>query len=150
MHQRALEAAGVFGRRHAEDPEKGAAHPIRGLEAAGIGYFFEPTRGAVDNLLRRFDTHTVNELARVHSRLAQTDAREMACAHTQALGQRFDGEVFAKVLKHPYLELAQRLRGDGLMREHVAVLRLSAWTYEEHDEEASDLECCFVPVIFFN
>jgi len=49
-----------------------------------------------------------------------------------------------------YLKLAQWLRGDGLMREHVAVLRLSARTHEEHDEEARDLESCFVSVIFFD
>ena len=103
MHQRALEAAGVFGRSYAQDTEKGAAHPIRGLEAAGISYFFEPTRGAVDDLLRRFDAHTVNELVGVHSSFADTDAREMASAHTNALSERFDGEVFTKVLQHPHL-----------------------------------------------
>ena len=150
MHERALEAAGVFGRSHAEDAEKGAAHRIRGFEAAGISYFFEPARGAVDDLLRRFDAHAVNELAGVHSRLAEANAREMAGAHAHALGERFDGEIFTKVLKHPYLKLAQWLRGDGLMREHVAVLRLSARTHEEHYEEAGDLECCFVSVIFFD
>jgi len=42
------------------------------------------------------------------------------------------------------------LRGDGLMREHVVVLRLSARTHEEHDEEARAFESCFVPMIFFD
>jgi hypothetical protein len=120
------------------------------LEAAGAGYFFEPARGAVNDLLRRFDAHTVNELAGVHSSLAEADAREMAGAHSNALGERFDGEVFTKVLEHPYLKLAQWLRGDSLMREHVAVLRLSARTHEEHHKETRDLESCFVSVIFFD
>jgi len=38
------------------------------------------------------------------------------------------------------------LRGDGLAREHVPVLRLSARTHEEHDEEARAFESCFVPI----
>jgi hypothetical protein len=100
--------------------------------------------------LRRLDAHTVNELAGVHSSLAEADPREMAGAHANALGERFDCEVFTKVLEHPYLKLAQWQRGDGLMREHVAVLRLSAGTHEEHDEEARDLESYFVSVIFFD
>src|SRR5258708_34614161 len=36
------------------------------------------------------------------------------------------------------------------MREHVAVLCLSARTYKEHDEETRDLEGGCVPVIFFD
>src|SRR5260221_1685288 len=36
------------------------------------------------------------------------------------------------------------------MREHVAVLSLSARTYKEHDEETRDLEGGCVPVIFFD
>ena len=36
------------------------------------------------------------------------------------------------------------------MREHVAVLRLSARAHEKHDEEARDSESCFVSVIFFD
>ena len=86
MREGALEAAGVFGRRHAEDAEEGAAHGICGLEAAGIGYFFEAVRGTVDDLLRCFDAHTVNELAGVHSCFPKTNAREMAGAHADALG----------------------------------------------------------------
>jgi len=86
----------------------------------------------------------------VHSSLAEADAREMASAHTNALGERFDSKVFAEVLEHPYLKLAQWFRGDGLMREHVAVLCLSARTYKEHDEETRDLESCVVSVIFFD
>src|SRR6266852_855535 len=74
----------------------------------------------------------------------------MAGAYTNAVGERLDGEVFTKVLEHPYLKLAQWLRGDGLMRENVAVLCLSARTHEEHDEEARDLESCFVSVIFLD
>ena len=150
MREGAFEAAGVFGCRDAEDAEKGAAHGISRLEAAGVGYFFEPARGAVDDLLCRFDAHTVNELAGVHSRLAQADAREMAGAHTNAFGERFHGEVIAKVLEHPYLKLAQRLRGDRLMGEHVAILRLSPRAHQEHDKEARDGEGYFVPVIFFD
>jgi len=146
----ALEATGVFGCRNAKDANEGAAHRVCGLKAAGVGYLFEPPRGAIDDLLGRFYAHTVNELAGVHSSLSEADAREMAGAHTYAFGERFDGEVFTKVLEHPYLKLAQWLRGDGLMREHVAVLRLSARTHEEHHKEARDLESCFVSVIFFD
>jgi len=36
------------------------------------------------------------------------------------------------------------------MRGHVAVLRLSARTHEEHDEEARAFESCFAPTIFFD
>ena len=54
------------------------------------------------------------------------------------------------MLEHPYLKLAQRLRCDGLMREHVAVLRLSARAHEEHYEEACNFECYLVSVIFLN
>src|SRR6266550_5357694 len=146
----AFETTGVFACGNAEDPQKTAPHRIYRFEAAGIGNLFESARGAVDDLLRRFDAHTVNELARVHSSLTQADAREVASAHTNALGERFDGKVFAKVLQHPYLKLAQWLRGDSLMREHVAVLRLSARTHKEHDKEARNLESCFVSVIFLD
>jgi hypothetical protein len=69
----------------------------------------------------------------------------MAGAHTNPLGERFDRKVFAKVLEHPYLKLAQWLRGDGLMREHVAVLCLSARTYKEHDEERAVLRAVSCP-----
>ena len=41
-------------------------------------------------------------------------------------------------------------RGDGLMREHVAILRLSARTHGEHDAEARAFESRFVPMIFFD
>ena len=60
------------------------------------------------------------------------------------------GQVIAKVLEHPYLELAKWLRGDRLMGEHVAILRLSPRAHQEHDEEARDPEGYFVPVIFFD
>src|ERR1700738_848411 len=146
----ALEATGVFRCRNAKDAKEGAAHRVCRFEATGIGHLFESARGTIDDLLRRFDAHTINELAGVHSSLAEADAREMAGAHTNTLGERFDSKVFAKVLEHPYLKLAQWLRGDGLMRKHVAVLCLSARTYKEHDEETRDLESCFVPVIFFD
>jgi hypothetical protein len=146
----ALEAAGVFGCGYAEDAEKGAAHGVGGFEAAGVGYFFEAARGAVDDLLRCFYAHAVDELAGVHAGFAEADAGEVAGADADALGEGFDGEVFAEVLEHPDLKLAQGLRGDGLVREHVAVLRLSAGANEKHYEEARDVEGCLVSVIFFD
>ena len=36
------------------------------------------------------------------------------------------------------------------MREHVAILRLSARVHEEHDEEVRAFESCFVAMIFFD
>jgi hypothetical protein len=36
------------------------------------------------------------------------------------------------------------------MREHVAILRLSARTHGEHDAEARAFESRFVPMIFFD
>ena len=143
----ALEATGVFGCRNAKDAKEGVAHRVCRFEATGIGHLFQSARGAIDDLLRSFDAHTVNELAGVHSSVAEADAREMAGTHTNALGERFDSKVFAKVLEHPYLKLAQWSRGDGLMRERVAALCLSARTYKEHDEETRDLQSYFVPVI---
>ena len=56
-----------------------------------------------------------------------------------------NGTVFAKVLQRPYLKLAQWLGGYGLMREHVAVLYLSARTHKEHDEETRDLRAVSCP-----
>ncbi|NYF88011.1 hypothetical protein RBB79_00735 [Tunturiibacter empetritectus] len=44
---------------------------------------------------------------------AEADVREMADAHTNALSERFDGEVFTNVLEAPYLKLAQWLSGDA-------------------------------------
>jgi len=38
-------------------------HRICRIKAAGVGYLFEPAGGTVDDLLRRFDAHAVNELA---------------------------------------------------------------------------------------
>jgi hypothetical protein len=150
MRESALETAGIFGCGNAEDAEKGTAHGVGGFEAAGVRYLFEAARGAVDNLLRCFDAHTVDKLAGVHSCFPETNAREMTGAHADALGERFDGEIFTKMLDHPNLKLSQWLRGDGLMREHVAVLRLSAGTHEEHDEVASDLEGGLVSVILLH
>ena len=140
---------GVFGSSDSENTEKGAAHRVCGLKAAGVGYFFEPPRGAIDDLLDRFYAHTVNELAGVHSSFAEADARKMAGAHPNAFRERFDGEGFTKVLEHPNLKLPQWLGGDGLVGKHVAVLRLSSRTDQEHDQEARNPECCFVAVVFF-
>ncbi len=36
------------------------------------------------------------------------------------------------------------------MREHMAELRLAAWTNKEHYQKASDVKCCSVALIFFN
>src|SRR6202000_2786066 len=91
-HKCALEAAGVFACSHGEPPEKGAGHRICRFETTRARDFFEPSRGTVDDLLRRFDAHAVHKLARVHSRLAETNAREVAGAHAHTLGERFDGE----------------------------------------------------------
>ena len=149
MPECALEAAGVFGGSDAKDPEEGTAHRICGFESAGVGYLLEPASRVIDDLLCRFDAHSVNELARAHSRFAEADAREIAGAHSDAIGERFDREGFAKVLEHPYLKLAQWMRCDGLVGKRVAVLRLSSRTDQEHDQEARNPECCFVAVVFF-
>ena len=103
MSEGAFEATGVFGCRDAENADKGATHGICRFEAAGVGYLFEPERGAVDDLLSGFDTHSVDELAGVHSCFPETDAREVAGAHAYSLGERFDSESFAKMFDHPYL-----------------------------------------------
>jgi len=118
----AFEAFGVFGGGDAEDAQEGAAHGVGGLEAGGVGDLFEAHGGAVDHLLSGFDTHAVDELAGVHAGFAEADAGEVAGAEAHALGEAVDGEVVAEVLDHPDLELAKRLRGDGLAGEHVAVL----------------------------
>ena len=109
-----------------------------------------PTRGAVDDLLGGFDTHAVDKLAGVHACFAETDAGEVAGAHADAIGERIDGEVFAKMFDHPNLKLAQGLGGDGLMGEHVAELSLASGAHEEHDEVAGDAEGGFVAVILLD
>jgi len=76
----ALEAEGVVGGGYAEDAEEGAAHGVGGLEAAGVGDFFEAKDGAVDHLLGGFDAHAVDKLAGVHFGFAEADAGEVAWA----------------------------------------------------------------------
>lgn len=101
-------------------------------------------------MLRGFDAHAIDELAGVHVGFAKADAGEVAGAYSHALGEAVDGEVFAEVFEHPDLELAEGLRGDGLVGEHVAVLGLASGADEEHDELAGDGEGCSVAVVFFD
>ena len=120
------------------------------MEAAGVGDLFEAHGGAVDHLLCGFDTHAIDELAGVHPCLAKADAGEVTRAHADSLCQAVYAEIVAQVFEHPHLQLAKGLRGDGLMGEHVAVLRLSAGTDEEHDELSRYCEGCLVAVVFFD
>jgi hypothetical protein len=146
----AFEAFGVFAGGDAEDAEEGAAHGVCGVKAAGVGDLFQAHGGAVDHLLGSFDAHAVYDLSGVHLGFAEADSGEVARADAHAFGEAVDGEVFAKMFEHPDLQLAKGLRGDGLAGEHVAVLRLSAGTYKEHDELAGDGERGFVAVVLFD
>lgn len=102
----AFEAIGVFGGGDAEDAYEGAAHGVRGFEAAGVGDLFEAHGGAVNHLLSGFDAHAVDELAGVHSGFAEADAGEVTWAHADSFGEAVDGEVVAEMFEHPDLEFA--------------------------------------------
>ena len=77
---------------------------------------------AIDQLLGGFDAHAVHKLTRIHLRLPKTNPRELSCAHSNSISQLFDSQIFAQVLKHPDLQLSERLGSNGLPQKHMAVL----------------------------
>src|ERR1019366_2942324 len=141
----ALEAAHVFAGRYSENAQEGTAHRVRGIETTSVRNLFEPHRRTVNHLLRGFNPHSVDELAGVHLRLFQADARKVPGTHADTIGKLLDTEVIPQVLQHPDLQFAQRLGRHRLPREHVTVLRLATGPNQEHDQKASNTEGYLMP-----
>ena len=101
-------------------------------------------------MLRSFDAHAIDKLAPVYLCLAETNAGKLSRAHSDSLGKLFNREIFAKILQCPNLQLSQRSGGHSLTGEHVTVLRLPTWAYEEHDQKSCNIQCSLMSQIFFN
>src|SRR3954469_18181705 len=100
----AAEPAAVLGRAHAQRPQEGAAHGLRGPEPArgrdrrdGFGRLLEPAA-------RRLDPHLLDVAGHGGADLLAEHAGQVARAHGRPLGQPIDRAVLGHVVGDPLLK----------------------------------------------